>query len=155
VINGIVDVRDVAILSTGTVLIQGPNPCRILASGTVRIDGQVLLRGNNNLGVTTMNMTSIPEWGAPGQAGGGRGGTGSYLTTQSTPAGETGSGAFNAPGLGGVGGEAGFNPNFQSDITDDYRRPGGGGGGRFGPDSLRPAGIAAGYTNPNQCPTRS
>jgi hypothetical protein len=39
VINGVVDVRDVSILSTGTVLIQGPNPCRILASGQVRIDG--------------------------------------------------------------------------------------------------------------------
>lgn len=152
VINGLIDVRNVAILATGTVVVIGPNPCRILASGAVRIEGKIVLRGNNNLGVATINTTYIPEPGATGQAGGGRGGTGSYLTTQSTPAGETGFGAFNVPGAGGVGGEAGFYPGWPGNQIDEFRRPGGGGGGTLGSNLLRPAGIAAGYTNPNLCP---
>ena len=155
VINGIVDLRNLTITASGQLLITGPNPCTILVSGNAQIDGEITISGNSNLSVNSLNTTNQPEPGASGRGGGGRGGTGSYLTNQSTPAGETGRGAFDAAGLGGVGGEAGFYPNYNQDITDDFRRPGGGGGGRLGPDLLRPSGIAPGYTNPNQCPDQS
>ena len=152
VINGIVDIRDLHVTASGQLLITGPNRCTILVSGNAQIDGEITVSGNDNLSVNSLNTTAQPEPGASGRGGGGRGGTGSYLTTQSTPAGETGRGAFDAAGAGGVGGESGFYVNFFTDQTDEFRRPGGGGGGTLGPDALRPALIVAGYQNPNMCP---
>lgn len=154
VINGLVDLRDLLVTASGQLVITGPNRCTILVSGNARIDGEITISGNDNLSVNSLNTTAQPEPGASGRGGGGRGGAGSYLTTQSTPAGETGRGAFDAAGAGGVGGEAGFNINYYSDPTDEFRRPGGGGGGTLGPDSLRPAHFPpdVNYSNPNMCP---
>ncbi|MEO2160919.1 MAG: hypothetical protein ABGY29_00180, partial [bacterium] len=56
-------------------------------------------------------------------------GTGSFLTSQSTPQGGTGQGAFNVPNGGGIGGESSY-----SKKNKDARRGAGGGGGAFGPD---------------------
>ncbi len=152
VIGGRVDVRNLTIKANGTLIVQGPHPCRILVAGSARIDGTILVKGNSNLGVVTLGTANIPEPGAPGQAGGGRGGTGSYLTTQSTPAGQGGYGAFDTENGGGGGGESGFNPDVE---PEGHRRAGGGGGGTFGRDLLRPSGIVPGYTNPNSCPDQS
>ncbi len=127
VLNGNVYVRDLTVL--GTLRIVGPNGCRIVATGDVLVEGQILARGVNHPGVTSFN-TGGPSPGAAGNAGGGRGGTGSILATQSTPQGESGAGAFNAVGGGGGGGESGYN----GAASADFRRGAGGGGGRFGPD---------------------
>jgi len=77
----------------------------------------------------TLNTTNQPESGAKGNAGGGDGGVGSFLTSQSTPRGGRGLGAFNVTNGGGEGGETSYN-----NLIADDRRPGGGGGGRLGAD---------------------
>ena len=130
VVNGVLDVRNFTINQNSSLTVLGPNPLKVYASGIVNIQGALIVRGSNNKGVATLNTTCLPEVGADGNAGGGKGGTGSYLTTQSTPKGEDGRGAFDAQGLGGGGGHTAFRSS-----SDEVRRPGGG-GGRFGPDVL-------------------
>jgi hypothetical protein len=154
VVNGRVDIRNLLVTASGTLVIQGPNPATILVAGSAEIDGEITLKGNSNLSVATLNTTNQPEPGASGKAGGGRGGTGNYLTSQSTPKGGDGFGAFDIANAGGVGGESAYNPSFPGDGDDAHRRPAGGGGGTFGHDFLRPAGIAPtlSYTNQNSCP---
>lgn len=129
VINGVVDVNDLIIPASSRVIIQGPNPCTILATGDVIIEGEISVRGSDSQGVGTLNTTNQPEAGAKGQAGGGDGGTGSYLTTQSTPRGGRGNGPFNTPNGGGQGGETSY-----SNAGKNQRRGAGGGGGRLGVD---------------------
>jgi len=127
VVNGVVNVRNFTINQGSSVTAIGPNPLRILASGNVVINGRLVCKGSNNRGVATLDTTCIPEIGSDGNLGGGKGGSGSYLTTQSTPKGQDGFGAFNLPGLGGEGGHSGFKA-----AGDGLRRPGGGGGGALG-----------------------
>jgi hypothetical protein len=127
VVNGVVNVRNFTIFQGSSVTAIGPNPLRILASGNVVIDGRLICKGSNNRGVATLDTTCIPEIGSDGNLGGGKGGSGSYLTTQSTPKGQDGFGAFNLPGLGGEGGHSSFRAG-----GDSTRRPGGGGGGALG-----------------------
>jgi hypothetical protein len=146
VINGEVDVRNLHVRPGAILEIKGPRPCVIRASGDVRIEGKILIKGSNNRGVVTFNTTNIPESGAAGNGGGGRGGTGNILTTQSTPAGEAGYGAFDAPNGGGGGGETGFNPSASIAL----RRGAGGGGGSLGPPVV--LNLA---TNVNQCPDQT
>jgi hypothetical protein len=134
VVDGIVDVRNFTINQGSSLTVLGPNTLKIYASGTVRIDGSLIVRGTNNKGVATLNTTCTPETGADGNAGGGKGGTASYLTTQSTPKGEDGYGAFDQPGLGGGGGHTSYRLS-----SDEVRRPGGGGGGRLGADVMEVA----------------
>ncbi len=129
VINGQVDIRNLTIDPGATLVVRGPNPIRITASGTVRINGTIDVRGLNSRGVVTFN-TGGPELGVAGGPGGGRGGDASILGNQSTPAGSPGFGAFNSPNGGGGGGESAFHPS--SDLNQ--RRPAGGGGGRFAND---------------------
>ncbi|MFT5152790.1 MAG: hypothetical protein ACI841_002789, partial [Planctomycetota bacterium] len=131
VINGVIDVRNMFLPKSSAILVQGPNTCTILASGTVTIYGEFSVRGSNSPGVGTLNTTNLPEPGASGQAGGGAGGTGSFLTNQSTPRGARGFGAFNQSGGGGQGGETGY-----ASTNKNARRGAGGGGGRLGEDVL-------------------
>ena len=131
VVDGVVDVRNFTINLGSSLTVLGPNTLKIYASGTVLINGALIVRGTNNKGVATLNTTCTPETGADGNAGGGKGGTASYLTTQSTPKGEDGYGAFDQPGLGGGGGHTAYRLS-----SDEVRRPGGGGGGRLGADVM-------------------
>jgi len=131
VINGVIDIRNMLVPVSTRLIIQGPNTCTILATGTVTVLGEISVRGADNPGVGTLNTTNQPEPGAKGNAGGGDGGTGSFLTSQSTPQGGTGQGAFNVPNGGGIGGESCY-----SNKGKDSRRAAGGGGGVFGPDIL-------------------
>jgi len=133
VINGVIDVRNLVIPDGAELIVQGPNPCTILASGTVTIAGTLSVSGSKNEGVGTLNTTNQPESGASGQAGGGAGGTGSFLTNQSTPRGGRGRGAFDTPGGGGEGGESSYHPS-----SKNARRGAGGGGGSFGKDVMYP-----------------
>ena len=108
VIGGVVDVRNLWIEAGGLVQCDGPNPIRILASGDVRIEGLLDISGNKSPGVVSLDTTNIPEPGAAGRCGGGRGGTGSPLTTASSPRGGNGAGAFDQLDAGGEGGETGW-----------------------------------------------
>ncbi len=132
VFNGVVDINDLFVEAGAKLIIVGPNPCTILATGRIEILGEVSLDGGNNTGVGTLNTTNQPEEGASGQAGGGTGGVGSFLTSQSTPQGGPGSGAFEVAGLGGGGGETTYSPPGTCQIEN--RRGAGGGGGQMGPD---------------------
>ncbi|MFO1010018.1 MAG: hypothetical protein U1F29_08150 [Planctomycetota bacterium] len=146
VVGGLVDVRSLWVTPTGVLIIEGPNPCTIRASGAipttlpgypvgtpqtgVLVQGLVRCNGRGNNGVVSFNTTNIPELGAQGMCGGGDGGTGSSLTTESTPIGGNGFGPFGGARGGGGGGESGYNNSGVSTA----RRPGGGGGGRLGAD---------------------
>jgi hypothetical protein len=130
VINGIVDVRNLTVEQGARLVFIGPNTATVLASGEVRVGGLISMDGGDNFGVGSLNTTNQPEFGAAGQAGGGDGGIGSFLTSQSTPRGGSGSGPFNAPMGGGEGGETSYSNNNCS----DFRRGAGGGGGAFGKD---------------------
>ena len=134
VINGVIDVRRMRVGHGAVLKFIGPNPVTVLASGEVEILGRIVLDGVHNPGVATLNTTNIPEPGALGQAGGGRGGTGSPETTTSSSGGAPGFGAFDGAGGGGAGGETGWHHLTSS---TNSRRGGGGGGGSFGQDQLR------------------
>ncbi len=138
VTGGVVDVRNLWIGVGGVLKFEGPNPATILASGDVRIDGMIDVCGTNSPGVSTLNTTTVPEPGAPGQCGGGRGGTGSPLVTTSSPRGGSGFGAFNVPDAGGQGGDTGW----ANGSSVNVRRGGGGGGGRLGVNVPDPSGQA-------------
>lgn len=133
-IGGVIDIDDLWIQNGAILKFEGPNAVQLLAKGTIRIDGSIVVNGTSTNGVTTLNTTNIPEPGAAGQAGGGKGGTGNPLTTASSPKGTAGFGAFNAPDGGGGGGETGWStaPNLEK------RRGAGGGGGRLGKDVPNP-----------------
>ena len=128
-INGVIDVRNLYIPATARLVVVGPNTLMINATGSVVIDGELIVKGSNSPGVQTLNTSNQPEPGAAGNAGGGFGGQASYLTSQSTPVGETGYGPFQQPGGGGAGGETGYGTGSSAN-----RRGAGGGGGGFGPD---------------------
>lgn len=130
VIGGVIDVRNLHIEAGGLVKFEGPNPITILASGDVLIEGTIEISGKASSGVGSLNTTNIVEPGATGHCGGGRGGTGSPLTTASSPKGANGFGAFDVVDGGGVGGEACWTLSAKTDA----RRGAGGGGGRLGID---------------------
>lgn len=133
-LNGIVSVRNFTIEAGGRLVIQGPNPMLLCASGQVVIGGKLSVDGSSSLGVSRLNKTQVPEIGALGQGGGGRGGTGSPLTSASSPVGGNGFGAFGVPDTGGQGGEAGW--TLSGLIAE--RRGSGGGGGVFGANQKTP-----------------
>lgn len=129
--GGVVNVRDFTIEDGSSLVITGPNPLVINATGTVRIDGTLDLSGLTGLGVSSVNIGNIPVVGAAGIAGGGDGGSASSVTDNSTPRGDRGRGAFGAFSLaGGQGGESGSAIQVGGQLPDN-RRPGGGAGGAF------------------------
>lgn len=146
--GGVVDVNDFRIEDGALLKVIGPNPFKIYASGNVEILGELNISGSDNPGVTTLNTTTVPEPGSPGQAGGGKGGTGSPLITASDPKGGNGFGAFNVADAGGQGGETGWNGVAASSI--DGRRGAGGGGGSFGPNQAQTFGAVATFGDWNQ-----
>jgi len=132
VLGGVVGVHDLHVEPGAVLVVDGPNPFVLTASGSVLIEGLIDVSGVSSPGVNSLNTTSIPEPGAPGRGGGGRGGTGSPLTAISSPEGGPGLGAFGSSLGGGFGGETGWS----STSVVNQRRGAGGGGGRFGPDVL-------------------
>ena len=130
--NGNLSVRNIRIEQGARVRVQGPNPLNIYATGTVDIQGELDISGFNGRDVATINTGNLPEPGGSGTGGGGSGGTASLVTDSSTPRGGMGEGPFRELGRGGQGGESGFAPKA---LGKDARRPGGGGGGRFAPDT--------------------
>ena len=138
VIGGRLDVRNLSIPASSTLRIQGPNPAVILCSGNVDLRGKIVVNGVPAVSVFTVGTPTLPEAGGTGHAGGGRGGTASFITTGPTPRGGSGFGAFNVEGLGGEGGESGYLAAGASFA----RKAGAGGGGVFGHDQILP-GVCA------------
>lgn len=129
VIAGVLDVRNLSVPVGAKLSFVGSSPVTILASGSVNVAGHISVDGSGNFGVNNVDVTNVPEPGSVGNAGGGTGGTGSPLASQSSPSGTAGNGAFNAPSMGGGGGEASYD-----DLGIAGRRGAGGGGGRLGAD---------------------
>lgn len=139
-LDGVLHVRDLTVQAGATWVLSGSNPVTILASGDVQIDGRVSANGRNASSVDFFAMAHLPEAGALGTAGGGRGGVGSPLATQSSPQGGSGTGGIDyALGGGGGGGESGI--STVSTNNGENRRPGGGGGGVFGADVVFSSGC--------------
>ena len=130
--DGIVQVRDWIVEEGALVRVSGPFPLQVYATGEIRIEGTVDLSGFDAKDVNTLNTANIPEPGAIGGPGGGRGGASSTVTNGPTPSGSPGTAAFGQ-GSGGLGGESQFSPPTTQPAVDQ-RRPGGGGGGRFARD---------------------
>ena len=94
------------VLEPGSTLrVQGSRPFLVLAVRSIAIEGTLDLSGFDARRVATLNTGYIPESGGAGVAGGGSGGTGSWVVDGSTPAG--GDGTARTPGGGGRGGESG------------------------------------------------
>jgi hypothetical protein len=132
--GGIVDVRDFIIAEGVTLRIQGPNPFVVNASRDVIIRGTLDVGGFAAKNVATLNTGNQVEKGGIGVAGGGDGGNGNIVTTNSSPCGGIGEGSFGVVAGGGQGGETGYS---DKQLGKDARRPGGGGGGRFAADQTQ------------------
>ena len=139
-VNGFVDVRNLIVEAGGTLRVQGPNIMTVNATGSVEIRGVLDVSGFNAKNVATLDTGNQPEIGGAGAAGGGKGGTASWVTNNSTPFGGRGWGAFGLPNGGGQGGESGYTP----DSNKHKRRPGGGGAGRFGQDQAYDGNVPSG-----------
>ena len=131
--DGVLSCRDFTIKSGSELRGRGDSPLVIYANGNVQIEGTLNVSGNNALWPTGLNSASRPEGGAKGECGGGTGGTSSAEMTKETPRGMTGFGAFQVPGGGGVGGEAGYNQRDQvgyanTEMANNISAGGGGGG---------------------------
>jgi len=118
--GGFVAVRSLTIEEGARILVRGPNPMVVHATGRVTIRGLIDASGL----APVVPFAIIPAPGGQGSAGGGTGGSGSR---GADARGGDGSGAFDA-GAGGGGGESSFAPPT---LTN---RGGGGGGGRFARD---------------------
>lgn len=128
--NGPVNVGLLHVQAGAILRFEGPQRAEVHAGRGILLEGTIDASGRGNVGVVQLNSADIPEPGQVGGPSGGGGGTGSSLTTQSTPRGGAGVSSLGA-GFhgGGRGGESGHgSPSISG------RRPGGGGGGAFGPD---------------------
>jgi hypothetical protein len=125
---GPLNVDNLVVEPGGTLRVVGTQPFTVHATADIRIDGMIDLSAFDNPGVVTLNTTNIPEPGAAGGPAGGRGGTGSWQTTQSTPFGGRGFGALLGFAGGGGGGETSWTPQVAGVA---WRRGSGGGGGAF------------------------
>ena len=152
VLGGVFHFTDVDIPRKVDVVVRGSHPCRITATGTVRIAGSISVAGHDGTPDNAFDsgVTSVP--GGKGGPGGGRGGEGhpifhwppgqiSTATLVSPPAGGTGFGPGDIERVGGVGGTSGIRDNEKNGQygTDqeiecreqdkqDSRAAGGGGG---------------------------
>ncbi|MCI0586644.1 MAG: hypothetical protein L0323_07375 [Planctomycetes bacterium] len=123
VAGGIVRLRNLHVPVGAKIVAQGPNPLVIQASGRVTVSGEISVDGTDALNTGGLNTPELPQSGAPGNCGGGQGGTASPSTVSSDPQGEDGFGPGNLPSGGGEGGHSSFG------TIDPWQRRGGGGGG--------------------------
>ncbi|MBI3819136.1 MAG: Ig-like domain-containing protein [Planctomycetes bacterium] len=171
-VNGNIYLRKLTVNNGGTIIGQGPNPLRFFVNDTVTINngGIINVKGVDAVDVATLLTACVfPQQGGAGQCGGGDGGLGNPVTSQSCSQGGTGNGPFNGLNGGGVGGESalvaltsGGQPCYE---PEDYHGGGGGGGsystsgekGNNGTDTTYtysscnvPQGVSA--VNPNKSP---
>ena len=126
--GGVVDVHDLILEEGAQIRVQGANPLRILATGSVRIEGTLDVSGFNAKDVASIDTGTLREVGGVGVGGGGSGGDANLNTSASSPRGGKGHAPFGLGELGGLGGETAY---ARGTLGADARRPGGGGGGSF------------------------
>jgi hypothetical protein len=131
-------VRHLIVSQGARVLGQGPNPLVINASGRITVAGEINVDGIDALNTASLNTPNQPQSGAPGNCGGGKGGTASPSIVGSDVIGEDGLGPGDIPAGGGHGGHSSFGV-----IDATLRHAGGGGGGVF---TLKA--HTAGFTSP-------
>ncbi|MGH7149239.1 MAG: hypothetical protein ACREIU_01000, partial [Planctomycetota bacterium] len=124
VVNGVLNLRDLVVGANAKVIGQGPNPLVINASGRITVIGEINVDGIDALNTGGLNTPEQPQSGAPGNCGGGQGGSSSLSAVGSDLQGEDGFGPGNAPSGGGKGGHSSFGVG-----AAEVRRAGGGGGG--------------------------
>ncbi len=134
--SGVMNCRNFTINAGAVLRARGKNPLIIYATGTVTIDGEVNVSGNNAKWPTSLNSPQFPEGGAQGECGGGQGGDTSWVGIAETPRAETGDGPFGLTHAGGQGGEGVYADGLYSYLTAAVYTneciAGGGGGGGFG-----------------------
>ncbi|MDA9860498.1 hypothetical protein N9C81_01350, partial [Planctomycetota bacterium] len=131
--SGVLNVHDFTIDSGATLRGRGVNPLVIYATGTVTINGEINVSGNNAVWPSGLNSPQFIEGGALGECGGGQGGDASQIGLAETPRAESGDGPFGIEGIGGQGGEGIFNGRTASTglAGQTARSAAGGGGGGF------------------------
>jgi hypothetical protein len=131
--SGVLNVHDFTIDAGATLRGRGVNPLVIYATGTVTINGEINVSGNNAVWPSGLNSPQFIEGGALGECGGGQGGDASQIGTAETPRAESGDGPFGIAGIGGQGGEGIFNGRNNSTgiAGQNCRTAAGGGGGGF------------------------
>ena len=104
--GGVFVFRNVTIPRGTVIKGEGSNPLVLILAGTMRIDGEISVRGNDGKRVATTNSKSahLPAVGGAAVCGGGAGGNGSPSTTDRSFTGQPGFGPFASPGFGGGGG---------------------------------------------------
>ncbi len=136
--GGLLVVDDLSIGEGARVKVFGSSPLRILATGTVQVDGEIDVSGADAQNVQSLNLAQVPQSGGAGGPGGGDGGDGSPETQMSSAQGGTGLGPMGLAASGGRGGESGYTGDFNRNL----RRAAGGGGGRFASFASDPALLA-------------
>ena len=101
-----------------------PVVIRCRRSFTVGRDALLMVKGQRAQDVGNLNSPQIPAPPGEGRCGGGVGGPGSPVVTESDEKGGDGAGPFNVPGQGGRGGHSGYGSN-----SSTANRPGGRGAG--------------------------
>jgi hypothetical protein len=131
--SGVLNVHDFTIDFGATLRGRGLNPLVIYATGTVTINGEINVSGNNAVWPSGLNSPQFIEGGALGECGGGQGGDASQIGLAETPRAESGDGPFGVEGIGGQGGEGIFNGRTASTgiAGQTARSAAGGGGGGF------------------------
>jgi hypothetical protein len=131
--SGVLNVHDFTIDAGATLRGRGLNPLVIYATGTVTINGEINVSGNNAVWPSGLNSPQFIEGGALGECGGGQGGDASQIGLAETPRAEPGDGPFGVEGIGGQGGEGIFNGRTSSTGLSGQtaRSAAGGGGGGF------------------------
>ncbi|HET6205123.1 MAG TPA: Ig-like domain-containing protein [Planctomycetota bacterium] len=126
VVGGVVNLRHLFVSPGSRVIGQGPNPLVIHASGRITVAGEINADGIDAVNTASLNTPNQPQSGAPGNCGGGKGGTASPSIVGSDIIGEDGFGPGDVPAGGGRGGHSSYGI-----VNPDLRHAGGGGGGVF------------------------
>ncbi len=148
VVNGILNLRNLHVPSGSRILGQGPNPLVINASGRITVIGEINVDGIDAINTGGLSTPDQPQSGAPGNCGGGQGGTASLSAVGSDVQGEDGYGPGNVASGGGRGGHSAYGTS----VSIESRRGGGGGGGVLTLQTHgsfpSPAGLAGGNGGP-------
>lgn len=154
-VNGNIYLRKLTV--NGTIQGQGPNPLRFFVNESVTINqnGVILVKGTDSQDVATLlTAAQFPQPGGAGVCGGGDGGLGNPVTSQSCSQGGTGNGPFNNLNAGGVGGESGLIPFTTGGVpcneVEDVH-PAGGGGGSYSTSGERGNNGCDAVYNVNSC----
>lgn len=122
--QGPITCRDITIQPNGVLRVQGTQPLRIVAHGTLDIQGVIDLGGSDAQPVFSPLIPPQDLVGAIGGPGGGQGGDASPVDDGVSPFGQAGDGPSGWQEAGGRGGETAWRRHAWG---------GGGGGGAFGP----------------------